>query len=293
MDRLSPIFSRFRPTTTVFYAGQVCQQASFSKDDSFGHLHIMKSGSMRLAEDDENELVEINEPSVIFYPQPKDHQFIQSDQCPLDIVCASIDLGSTALNPISAALPDRLIIPLAAVETLQPLLDILFSEAFCNYCGRQAALDNLISYFLVILLRYLIEEQQCSTGLFAGLGDAKLAKAMVALHDNPQLNWNVESLADYAGMSRARFSEHFHSVVGITPMEYVTRWRISVAQQLLKQGMSIKQVAGKVGYQSAAAMTRVFSKRTGVSPREWAATVRTSGQESIPPTLTSYMPSLK
>jgi len=81
----------------------------------------------------------------------------------------------------------------------------------------------------------------------------------------------VDTLAQAAGMSRARFALHFRQVVGVTPFDYLADWRIGVAQTLLKKGEPLKMVAPLVGYASAAALTRVFSQRVGISPTQWIA----------------------
>jgi AraC-like DNA-binding protein len=53
------------------------------------------------------------------------------------------------------------------------------------------------------------------------------------------------------------------------PGEYLTRWRIGVAQDLLRRGMPVKVVSAQAGYTSAPAFTRAFTGLVGVSPRQW------------------------
>ena len=74
-------------------------------------------------------------------------------------------------------------------------------------------------------------------------------------------------LGRIAGMSRTRFAEHFRARIGRTPIDYLTVWRMTVARQLLARGKPVKSVALQVGYQSAAAFSRVFSRVTGQAPR--------------------------
>jgi AraC-like DNA-binding protein len=71
-------------------------------------------------------------------------------------------------------------------------------------------------------------------------------------------------------MSRARFAANFKTIVGTTPLDYLTDWRLSIAQTLIRQGKPLKSIAAQVGYQSTAAFSRVFTKRVGATPAEWA-----------------------
>jgi AraC-like DNA-binding protein len=88
---------------------------------------------------------------------------------------------------------------------------------------------------------------------------------------HPETAWSLEQLAQRAGMSRARFAAHFRQVVGMTAFDYLTDWRLGVAQTMLRKGNSLKLIASAVGYTNATALARVFTQRMGVSPSEWAA----------------------
>jgi transcriptional regulator GlxA family with amidase domain len=87
------------------------------------------------------------------------------------------------------------------------------------------------------------------------------------MHEAPKKSWTLDDLASIAGMSRTRFAEHFRTRIGQTPIDYLTVWRVTVARQLLARGKPVKSVALQVGYQSAAAFSRVFSRVTGQAPR--------------------------
>lgn len=268
MDRLSAIFNHFLPTARVFYSGNACRRVIFDEADGVGHIHILHSGCLQLSDDRGNSRV-IDQPSVLFYPRPQSHAFIACDRDGPTLLCASIDLGNSLSNPLADALPGLVVIPLEELNGIGALLNVMFAEAFDDHCGRQVALDHLVSYFLILLIRHLIDTGNYSIGLLAGLSDVKLSRALTAVHENPSGLWSLERLADIAGMSRARFAAHFRQIVGMTVMDYVSQWRMGVAQSLLKQGYSIKQVAPKVGYQSAAALTRTFTQKVGMPPRDW------------------------
>lgn len=294
MDRLSAVFQRYLPTARVFFSGNLCRRVSFDSAEGVGHLHILKSGCLRVADANDQELL-IDQPSVLFYPRPTSHRFATCDDGGgAELLCASIDLGSAQSNPFAEALPEVMLVPLARLHGLQQILSVMFGEAFEQHCGRQVALDNLAAYCLVVLLRYVIDSGDYQWGLLAGLSDSKLARALTALHEQPAHPWTLESLADRAGMSRARFAAHFKKTVGTTPMAYVSRWRMGVAQSLLRRGYSIKQVAPRVGYLSAAAMTRTFTQQLGLPPSDWLQQSRQL-DDQLPARagLDSYVPTLE
>jgi AraC-like DNA-binding protein len=58
-------------------------------------------------------------------------------------------------------------------------------------------------------------------------------------------------------------------VIGQAPAEYVANWRLSIAQARLLEGVPLKMLASELGYSSQSALTRVFTSKLGVSPREW------------------------
>jgi transcriptional regulator GlxA family with amidase domain len=134
--------------------------------------------------------------------------------------------------------------------------------------GRQTALDRLFDYLMMLIVRHVVESGAVSTGVLAGLADPRLAKALTAMHEAPKKPWKLDDLADVAGMPRTRFAEHFRKLVGRTPIEYLTVWRMTIARRLLGKG-KVKSVAAQVGYDSAAAFSRVFSRVTGKAPREF------------------------
>jgi transcriptional regulator GlxA family with amidase domain len=148
-------------------------------------------------------------------------------------------------------------------------LQLLFKEASGQHCGRQAILDRMIEVVIIQVLRDLMDQKRIQFGLLAGLADPRLAKAINALHAEPSRAWSLETLAATAGMSRARFAAAFRDIVGMTPMAYLSEWRLGLAQSLLRKGKSVQFVADVVGYSSASALSRTFRAHTGQTPIEW------------------------
>ena len=270
MDQFDALFGQFTPTARAFFAGNLCQAIGFENPDGLGYLHILKGGRLRVSGAGQD-AIDIDEPSVLVLPRNAPHAFEVDVDRGADLVCATIQIGGGLGNPVAAGLPDLMVIRLADIANLAPTLDLLLDEAFAARDGRQVALDRLFEYVFVQLLRHIIASGAVTSGVLAWLADPRLARAITAMHEGPGRAWSLEDLAERAGMSRTRFAAHFRSVTGPTAVDYLTSWRMTVAQNLIRRGKQIKSVATAVGYDSPAALSRAFAKVVGESPRQWAA----------------------
>ena len=273
MDRLSTFFSQFTLSARVFFSGQLCGTSSDHASRTAGHLHVVRNGVLKILQPAGPPIV-IDEPAALLYPRAGRHTF-QSDGA--DIVCAFVEFGGGTLNPLVSVLPTLLMVPLASMPELSPAVDLLFTEAFSKRDGRQAAVDRLAEYFLILLLRSAIDSRLLQGGILTAFSDARLAKAIDAMHRQPERQWTLDELAHIAGMSRARFAAHFLAVTGQTPFQYLSLWRIGVAQSLLKKGQKLKVLAPCTGYASSGALTRAFVKHIGVTPMAWLAAQSSPG----------------
>lgn len=185
------------------------------------------------------------------------------------MACANVRFDGGAQNPIGAALPDVVCLPLDGIVGAQEVLALLFEEAFTQRCGRTALVNRLFEVVMIQVLRQLMETGEVKGGMLAGLSHPRLRHALVAMHEAPSKDWTLDDLAGVAGMSRSVFATHFREALGTTPGQYLQGWRVGLAQQALRQGRPLKVVASDVGYGSEAALSRAFKAHSGMSPREW------------------------
>lgn len=272
MDQFDALFRQFTPSARAFFAGNLCQPTAFDNPEGLGYLHILKRGTLTISGAGPAPLT-LDAPSLVLLPRSHPHAFDTDAQSGADLVCATIQIGGGLGNPVALGMPDLVVIALADIAGLAPTLDLLLDEAFAARDGRQVALDRLFEYLFVQVLRHIIARGLVARGTLAGLGDARLARAITAMHEAPARAWTLDDLAAAAGMSRTRFAAHFRDVTQATPLDYLARWRMTVAQNLMRRGRPIKAVARAVGYDSPAALSRAFAKIIGVSPRQWAAQV--------------------
>ncbi len=273
LDRLSPLFERFRVRASLFHAGPLCGVTHFDAQPGRGFLHVMRNGEMEVRHAAATGLVEslwVREPSLVFYPRPLAHDFHNAPAEGADFVCATLDFE--AGHPLVQALPPLVVLPLAQVEGLEATLGLLFSEAERVRCGQRLLADRLFEVLLLQLLRWMLDQRDAALplGLMRGLAEPRLAHALTALHARPGEAWSLAAMAEEAGMSRSRFAEAFREAVGQTPADYLADWRLAIARAELQAGKPLKTLATELGYANASALSRLFAQRhQGLSPRAW------------------------
>lgn len=277
LDRLSSLLERFQVSAHLFHTGPLCGITHFDAQPGRGFFHVLRTGSMVVSHPQGVKAmrnIELSEPTLLFYPQPWEHQFHNAPAEGSDLTCATVHFEGGATHPLARALPPIVVLPLAQVPGLASALDLLFQEADQVQCGHRLMVDRLFEVVLLKLLRWLLDhggESGVSVGLVSGLADPQLARTLTAMHESPQKAWSLESLAELAAMSRTGFASRFKKIVGVGPAEYLTDWRIALAKKHLNLGCSVKLIAPELGYANASALSRVFAQRTGMSPREWLA----------------------
>jgi AraC-like DNA-binding protein len=107
-------------------------------------------------------------------------------------------------------------------------------------------------------------------GWLSALSDRQIGAAMTAIHADPSRRWTLQELAAKAGMSRSTFALKFRDMVGETPMDYLTRWRMLLAaDRLSRTSDPISQICISLGYESESAFSNAFKKTMGCAPRQY------------------------
>jgi AraC-like DNA-binding protein len=163
---------------------------------------------------------------------------------------------------------------------LTRMIDLILDEYASQRSGRDTILQHFLEAMLVEALRWpCLSSQLVPPGLVAGLRDAPISRTLRAMHSDVRHGWTVAGLAKTAGMSRSAFATRFVATVGCTPMEYLARWRMSLAQDALNRGgKSLDHLAVEIGYQSASAFSSAFRRRLGCAPGAFARMARQSNR---------------
>jgi AraC-like DNA-binding protein len=138
--------------------------------------------------------------------------------------------------------------------------------------GGSLIAQQLAYMMLIQALRlHLADAASAGRGWLSALSDKHMSIAIASMHNNPGHLWTLQSLAERVGMSRSVFALRFRETVGTTPMEYLTRWRMLLAGDRLKNSSDgLFTIAQSLGYESESAFGKAFRRIMGCSPRQYA-----------------------
>ena len=191
-------------------------------------------------------------------------------------VCGFLGCDRRPFNPLLAALPRVMHVRGMSEGWLGGFIRQLTEEARLRRAGGEEVLTRLAELmFIEVLRRYLEHLPAGQTGWLAGLRDEVVGRALTLLHGQPGHPWTLVELAREAASSRSNLAKRFGEFVGQPPMQYLARWRIQVAANMLAQsGAKVSAIGSEVGYDSEAAFSRAFKKETGLAPGAWRGTRR-------------------
>lgn len=158
-----------------------------------------------------------------------------------------------------------------AANLLSETLTVLNNELMNENLGRTLMTRRLADILLIHTLRaYVSGIGNDRIGWLAALADVKIGAALKLMHNDVRRSWTLGHLASAVAMSRSSFSSRFRDLVGIPPLEYLTRWRMYLARDALRNdNVSIAMLASNLGYSSESAFRNAFKRVLGYPPRSY------------------------
>lgn len=201
---------------------------------------------------------------------------------PTRVICGYLSCDPILCQPVLAALPRVVSVTLRGDSTdwLERSFVYAVAQAAAAEPGGAGVLAKLSEVLVVeTLRRYAARMPEGQIGWFAGLRDRAVGRCLALMHEKPARPWTLESLAREAGTSRSVLADKFMHFVGQSPMQYLSKWRMAIASNLLRRSaLSLMQVALEVGYETDAAFSRAFKREFGMPPAAWR---REHGTESL------------
>ena len=192
------------------------------------------------------------------------------------LICGIFTLHNTQLNPLFEAMPPLLKVSLEqgdyrSISTTNYIIKLLVNELEQPSFSHSYMVERYLELLCAQSMQTYVQSMpKGETGWLQAINDTVMSRIIAAIHSKPDFEWSVIELAKLISLSPSRFAARFTEVMGITPMAYVTRWRMYIASQLLKNSnFNLEQIATQVGYGNVAAFSRAFKRLLGLSPANW------------------------
>ena len=190
------------------------------------------------------------------------------------LVCGYLACDRRLADMLLAGLPALLRVNVRGSNAgvwLEASVRYALAEARSPRPGGAGVLSKLAEVLFIEVLRlYVNQQSEGRTGWLAGVGDRIVGAALNQLHARPAHAWSLDELAGEAHTSRSVLAERFQHLVGSSPMQYLTQWRMLLAANLLtRSNASLARIAEDVGYQTDTAFSRAFRREFGSPPAAW------------------------
>jgi AraC-like DNA-binding protein len=194
-----------------------------------------------------------------------------------EVVCGYMHSTDPLFDPSMRALPPLFVVRLPsghASRWVRASIDYALADAAPpSNLASSVVTTRLPALVLTEVLRvHLATAPAIDHGWIGALHDPILAPALATLHQEPARDWTVAALGGHVGASRSSLDDRFRRVLGLSPIRYLTAWRMHLATDLLATTeLSISTIARRVGYTSEDAFSRAFKRERGVAPSRWRA----------------------
>ena len=131
-----------------------------------------------------------------------------------------------------------------------------------------AAESALIAAFALLITRHARTRPQA---LALRSDGARVAEMQATLAEDLTAPLTLTQLAESVGLSSFHAARLFSSSVGMPPHAWRKQLRLSRALGMLRQGMTVTDVAAATGFTDQSHFTRHFKRAYGIAPGRWQA----------------------
>ncbi|PHM60345.1 helix-turn-helix domain-containing protein [Xenorhabdus ishibashii] len=124
---------------------------------------------------------------------------------------------------------------------------------------------------LEILACVTAQIYDCQYNVISGLQRRAVYNAIKIINNDYHYPWTIKSLSRAVGLNERKLKEGFRAVVFRTFHQYLENVRMTTAEDLLKKGMSVIEVAAAVGYSSPSHFSKRFRQHYLINPKAWQA----------------------
>ncbi|RDI97481.1 AraC family transcriptional regulator [Dyella solisilvae] len=236
-----------------------------------GLFHLVGVGHCKVESPVLQDAIELGVGDLVVFPHGAPHRLSADDHgrvTETSLICGEFRFIGAAQHPLGFALPGCMVIRAGGASApFRQLAAMMVEVVHAGCAGRQVLLNKLADALFTLAICDYAGDAGERQGLFASLADPRIARVLQAVYDHPGKAWTMQSMAAVACMSRSAFAERFTQLMKVPPIQYVTQWRVSLAEQWLRdRQQSVAGIAQQLGYSSEAAFRRLFKRVSGVCP---------------------------
>jgi len=206
---------------------------------------------------------------------------------PSTVICGAVRFDHPAARDLMKLLPALIHVGAsdsAQSDWMHATLRLIAAEATALRPGGETVTTRLSDILVIQAIRSWIDSDPAARGGWLGaLKDPQIGRAISLIHRQPARPWTLAALAGEVAMSRSAFAARFTELVGQPAMSYLTRWRMYLASDRLRQNdTTVGIVAADLGYHSEAAFSRAFKRINGIPPATAQKRANTATSNSVP-----------
>lgn len=299
MDVLTDVLRTLRLRGTVYFQADFCAPWGMDiKGGSVANFHVVVRGNCWVRSSQLKAALPVSAGDLIVFPHGDRHALLHApdgDALPAEtvlssargttpdhrtvyggqgsattLICGHFECERAGGHPLLSALPGLIHISQANnpnADWMTTATQLTLLESASDRQGSAAVVDRLAEILLIQVVRSYMEQHPTTDGFLVAISDVSLSAALSLIHSQPAHPWSVHKLARKIGMSRSAFAARFKEVMGISPMQYLTHWRMQKARELfLTEDHSVATVAELVGYQGEWSFAKAFKRIFGVGP---------------------------
>lgn len=296
-DGLSQLLLRLTVTSTVYCLSHMSSPWGFKvAARSRPAFHLMTAGSAWLEVEGQPDQIRLNAGDLVILPRGEGHTVRDSPKSPVqwldriledtpplngqlayggggersELLCGGFAVDQLTGRPLLEALPT--VVHLRGSEGRAPewlvgLIRMIATEMASSRAGSEAVVTRLTDALLAQALRECLIDADVALGKTTVVSDSQIARSLRLIRDHVDQPWTVPKMAAAVSMSRSAFTERFRGATGETPMQHLTRYRMTRAAEYLRSTQAgVREIARLTGYDSEVSVTKAFKRQFGVSP---------------------------
>jgi len=287
MDAINELLECLKIEANVYHNGQYCGNWAINTSGSRRMtFHIVTTGQCFFKRGHES--IELVEGDAVFLPSDANHSVSNSvsisfpentvtslpmtdnvEGISTGLVCGDFSHNHAIFDKLVKQMPEIIVVKRSEHSASAQIIDLILAESKSSNQNTSLLLNRLSDCLFYLIVRDNIDIEN---GIFAAFTHPQLSSAMELIHqslddgkDKDRLV--LEELATAANMSRSAFANLFKEIVGQSPVDYQTQWRMTQAYRwLADDGVTTLEAALRCGYESEGSFSKAFKRVIGIGP---------------------------